>query len=145
MLLSLTTFSVAQRYESNQNSIIAFKVKDLPVIDGVVLDDPAWEDVVPATGFVQQSPDEGKPATERTEVKIMFSSKNMYVAAICYHSDPKDIIISDARRDSPLNDMDSFIFIIDTFNDYQNGYAFGTNAAGIEYDAQITNGGEGVQ
>ena len=39
--------------------------------------------------------------------------------------------------------MDSFIFIIDTFNDYQNGYAFGTNAAGIEYDAQITNGGEG--
>ena len=108
-----------------------------------MLDDPAWEDVVPATGFVQQSPDEGKPATERTEVKIMFSSKNMYVAAICYHSDPKDIIISDARRDSPLNDMDSFIFIIDTFNDYQNGYAFGTNAAGIEYDAQITNGGEG--
>ena len=74
LLLSLTTFSVAQRYESNQNSIIAFKVKDLPVIDGVVLDDPAWEDVVPATGFVQQSPDEGKPATERTEVKIMFSS-----------------------------------------------------------------------
>jgi len=143
LLLSLTTFSVAQRYESTQNSIIAFKVKDLPVIDGVVLDDPAWEDVIPATKFVQQSPDEGKPATERTEVKIMFSSKNMYVAAICYHSDPKDIIISDARRDSPLNDMDSFIFIIDTFNDYQNGYAFGTNAAGIEYDAQITNGGEG--
>ena len=46
-------------------------------------------------------------------------------------------------RDSPLDDMDSFIFIIDTFNDNQNGYAFGTNAAGIEYDAQITKGGEG--
>ena len=83
LLLSLTTFSVAQRYESTQNSIIAFKVKDLPVIDGVVLDDPAWEDVVPATGFVQQSPDEGKPATERTEVKIMFSNKNMYGNLFC--------------------------------------------------------------
>ena len=40
--------------------------------------------------------------------------------------------------------MDSFIFILDTFNDNQNGYAFGTNAAGIEYDAQITKGGENI-
>ena len=34
------------------------------------------------------------------------------------------------------------MFLLDTFKDYQNGYVFGTNAAGIEYDAQITGGGE---
>ena len=63
---------------------------------------------------------------------------------MCYTNQPENIIINDTRRDSPLDDMDSFIFILDTFNDNQNGYAFGTNAAGIEYDAQITKGGENI-
>ena len=125
------------------NTINAIKTKIPPNIDGIVIDDPAWKKIDATTGFIQQSPDEGKPATEKTEVKIMFSDENLYVAVICYHDDPEKIIISDARRDSPLDDMDSFIFILDTFRDYQNGYAFGTNAAGIEYDAQITKGGEG--
>ena len=34
------------------------------------------------------------------------------------------------------------MFILDTFKDQQNGYVFGTNAVGIEYDAQVSKGGE---
>ncbi|MEC7980702.1 MAG: DUF5916 domain-containing protein [Candidatus Neomarinimicrobiota bacterium] len=139
----LSSISLSQNYVENKNRMKAFEANDLPIIDGEVINDPAWKSILSASGFVQQSPDEGKSATEKTEVKIMFSDKNMYLAVICYHNDPENIMILDARRDSPLDDMDSFIFIIDTFNDNQNGYAFGTNAAGIEYDAQITKGGEG--
>ena len=56
------------------NTINAIKTKILPNIDGIVIDDPAWKKIDATTGFIQQSPDEGKPATEKTEVKIILIS-----------------------------------------------------------------------
>ena len=134
----------SQNTYSNEKSIIAVETKTPPKIDGNVLDDPVWKNISQTTGFIQQSPDEGKPASEKTIVKIAFTNDHFYLSVICYSDQPENIIINDTRRDSPLDDMDSFIFILDTFNDNQNGYAFGTNAAGIEYDAQITKGGENI-
>lgn len=134
----------SQNTYSNDKSIIAVETKTPPKIDGNVLDDPVWKNISQTTGFIQQSPDEGKPASEKTIVKIAFTNDHFYLSVICYSDQPENIIINDTRRDSPLDDMDSFIFILDTFNDNQNGYAFGTNAAGIEYDAQITKGGENI-
>ena len=43
----------------------------------------------------------------------------------------------------PLDDTDSFQMIVDTYRDRQNGFVFGTNPAGIEYDGQVTNEGQG--
>ncbi len=134
----------SQNTYSNDKSIIAIETKTPPKIDGNVLDDPVWKNISQTTGFIQQSPDEGKPASEKTIVKIAFTNDHFYLSVVCYSDQPENIIINDTRRDSPLDDMDSFIFILDTFNDNQNGYAFGTNAAGIEYDAQITKGGENI-
>ena len=64
-------------------------------------------------------------------------------APCCYDRDPSGIIVSDARRDAPLDDTDSFQIILDTYRDRQNGFVFGTNPAGIEYDGQVTNEGQG--
>ena len=128
----------------NEKSINAFETNTPPIIDGNVLDDPAWKNISQTTGFIQQSPYEGKQASEKTIVKIAFTKDHFYLSVVCYTNQTENIIINDTRRDSPLDDMDSFIFILDTFNDNQNGYAFGTNAAGIEYDAQITKGGENI-
>ncbi|MDP6339763.1 MAG: DUF5916 domain-containing protein [Candidatus Marinimicrobia bacterium] len=121
----------------------AVKAPADPIMDGDVLNDPAWAEVTAVTPFTQKTPDEGKAVSEETVVKVMYSDKYFYVAVIAYDRDPNEIVISDTRRDSPLNNSDSFSFIIDTFQDYQTGYLFGTNPAGIEYDAQITGGGEG--
>ena len=74
----------------------------------------------------------------------MYSEQMFYVSVICYDSNPEGIVISDTRRDAPLNNTDSFMFILDTFHDQQNGFVFGTNAGGIEYDAQVSGGGEGM-
>ena len=60
-----------------------------------------------------------------------------------YDSDPSGIIVSDARRDAPMDDTDSFQMIIDTYRDRQNGFVFGTNPVGVEYDGQVTNEGQG--
>ena len=114
-----------------------------PVVDGDVLGDPAWADVPFATGFRQTNPDEGQPATERTEVRILFTADTLYVGVICYDRDPGAIIVTDSRRDSSLADSDSFQLIFDTFRDRQNGFVFGTSPAGQEYDGQVVNEGAG--
>ena len=121
----------------------AFLVEDAPEIDGDVLGEAIWDDIVPATGFLQNTPDEGQPASERTEVRIIYTEDTIYFGIVCYVSDPSAIIVSDSRRDSSLNDTDSFQIIIDTYLDKQNGFVFGTNPAGLEYDGQVTNEGQG--
>ena len=114
-----------------------------PVIDGDVLGDTAYEDAPVATGFSQNQPDEGRPASDRTEVRIVYTDDTLYFGVVCYTRDPATIIVADSRRDSQLNDTDSFQIILDTFLDQQNGFVFGTNPAGIEYDGQVSNEGQG--
>jgi hypothetical protein len=118
----------------------AVQVTDPPAIDGV-LDDRQWEDATPLTDFVQAEPFEGRPASEDTEVRIVYDAQAIYIAVVCHDSDPSQIVTTSTRRDAGLDDMDSFQIIFDTFRDQQNGFVFGTNAAGIQYDAQVRSQG----
>jgi hypothetical protein len=121
----------------------AFRASDQPILDGDVINDPAWSSIEPITGFWQTQPFEGQPASEETEVRIIFDDQTFYLSVVCYDRDPSGIIVADSRRDSSLVDTDSFQFILDTYHDLQNGFVFGTNPAAIEYDGQVTNEGEG--
>ena len=120
---------------------VAVAIEDAPLLDGEVLGDPAWADVVPATGFRQTQPDEGEPASERTEVRVIFTEDTLYFGFVCYDRDPGSITISNSRRDSSLGDSDSIQIILDTFRDQQSGFVFGTSPAGQEYDGQVVNVG----
>lgn len=113
----------------------------LPTLDGDVLNDPAWQGVQPATGFRQIQPAEGRPASQKTEVFIGYSDSALYVGVIAWDDNPGGIIVSDSRRDSSLDDTDSFQIVIDGLLDRQNGFVFGTNPAGIQYDGQVTREG----
>lgn len=115
-----------------------------PVLDGDVLNDPIWQEVPAIDRLIQIQPNFGKPASEPTFIRMAYTKSTLYVGVVCYDSEPDKIVISDSRRDADLNDEDSFLFIIDTYNDRQNGFLFGTNAQGMEYDAQINNEGVGV-
>ena len=115
---------------------------EAPAIDGR-LDEDVWASAEPLTNFVQAEPFEGQPATERTEVRILFDEDAIYVGAMLYDSDPEGIIATDARRDSGLEDSDSFRIVFDTYHDLQNGFVFGTTPAGLEYDGQLSNAGGG--
>ena len=143
--ISLIIFLFSSIIYSSPNSdrfTKAYQAESTPIIDGDVLNDPAWESIPAITTFTQKTPDEGEPISERTVVKIMYSEKYFFLSVIAFDNDPNKIVISDTRRDASLNNSDSFSFIIDTFKDYQTGYLFGTNPSGIEFDAQITGGGE---
>ena len=112
-----------------------------PIVDGLVTDEQ-WESVEPFTGFIQQEPDNGAPATERTEVRLLLSDQTLYVGVIAFDGDPGGVLVSESRRDGDLNESDSVQILLDTFNDSQNAFLFGTNPEGIEYDGQIA--GEGA-
>ncbi len=120
----------------------AFSTIEAPAIDGR-LDEDVWAAAEPLTDFVQADPFEGEPATERTEVRILFDAEAVYIGAMLYDSDPDGIIATDARRDSNLDDTDSFRVVFDTYHDLQNGFVFGTTPAGLEYDGQLSNAGGG--
>ena len=119
----------------------AARMNSAPLLDGSVAGDEAWIGLTAITGFRQIEPDEGKAATQKTEVFLGFTEDTLYVGVICHDKDPSGIIVSDSRRDSSLADTDSFQFIVDGLYDHQNGLVFGTNPAGIEYDAQVTKEG----
>ncbi len=124
-------------------NIVAARLAQAPVLDGELLGDDAWAAVVPVTGFYQVRPFEGQPASERTEVRLGFTDDTLFVGVICFDGEPEEIIVSDSRRDASLRDGDSFQVIFDTYLDRRNGFVFGTNPAGIEYDGQVANEGSG--
>ncbi len=118
------------------------KVEEGPTIDGL-LDDPVWQLGSPLSDFVQNEPLEGKPATERTEVTLLYDTENLYVGVACYDSDPSGILVSESERDADLVNTDAFWMVFDTFLDRQSGFVFGTNPSGLEFDAQISKEGSG--
>ena len=124
----------------NEGAVQVLGGAEGPVVDGL-LDDGQWSGVEPFTDFIQQEPDNGAPASERTEVRLLLSDTTLYVGIIAFDSEPELVLASESRRDGDLNESDSVQIVLDTFNDSQNAFLFGTNPEGIEYDGQIA--GEG--
>ena len=92
-----------------KRSLAAAPVAEAPVLDGDVLADPAWARAAPSTGFWQTTPDEGQPATERTEVRIgLHRRRRSTSASSATTASPAGIIVADSRRDSSLDETDSF-------------------------------------
>ena len=114
-----------------------------PAIDGEVINDRVWNTIFPITSMTQITPNFGEPSSEKTEIRLAYTNKTFYISVIGFDNEPSKIVVSDSRRDADLNDEDSFLFILDTYNDLQNGFLFGTNADGMQYDAQIDNEGVG--
>ena len=119
----------------------AVKVTEAPTIDGL-LDEGMWQGATPLGGFVQAEPLEGMPGSENTEVRLLYDDEAIYVGVTLHDRDPSLIVTTETRRDADLGEMDSFQMIFDTFHDRQNGFVFGTNAAGVQYDAQVRDQGE---
>ncbi len=130
-----------QRATEGLPEALAVRVAAAPTFDGLV-NDPLWESIEPASDFVQQNPDEGKPATERTEVRVAFDDSNLYFGIICYDRQRENIVVTQNRRDGSLDDTDSIQLLIDTYNDGQSAFVFGTSPTGIEFDAQVTKAGQ---
>ena len=110
------------------------------MLDGA-LDEAAWSEAPIASGFIQNDPREGTPATHDTEVRVLYSDDALYFGVWAKDSDPSKIIVSDLKKDYGTGGSDGFRIVLDTFHDGRNGYQFATNPAGAKWDSQMANEG----
>jgi hypothetical protein len=114
----------------------AIRVERAPRMDGT-LDDPLWQQAIPITDFRQREPFEGQPATEKTEVRILYTRREVYFGIVCRDSSGKGIVATELRRDVSLNLDDYFEILIDSARDRRNAYVFALNALGTQQDGLI--------
>ena len=128
--------------EGGQATMRAIRLLAGIEVDGR-LDEPVYETVAPVSGFIQQLPDEGAPATERTDAWVMFDDENFYVAGRCWDSaPPSEWEATEMRRDAfNMLNNDLFGFLIDTFYDRRNALLFYANPLGGFVDQALTNEG----
>jgi hypothetical protein len=138
LAVTITLFGLATQGPTASARAVA----TVPVIDGR-LNEPAWQDATPITGFIQRELHEGQPISERTEVRIITNGEALYVGAWLYDSDASGIVPGERVRDGDITKNDYFGILLDTYHDRQNGFVFTTTPAGIEYDGQVVNEGEG--
>ncbi|MCE5250210.1 carbohydrate binding family 9 domain-containing protein [bacterium] len=123
-------------FAQETKTVTAVKI-DRPVkLDGF-LSEEVWKNVEPLTDFTQLDPREGEPATEKTEVRVLFDDKSLYIGIICHDSEPDKIIHHELAWDGNITDDDSFIIGLDTFNDQRTGCYFGINPNGAQVDALV--------
>ena len=124
------------RQAQQRRAVTALRMGDdeRVVLDGR-LDEAVWARAVPAADFIQQDPDNGKPATEPTEVRILYNRNALYMGVTCFDSEPDKWLGYQRRRDEFLQADDRFMWTIDTFNNQQTGYYFEMNPSGLMGDA----------
>ena len=93
-------------------------------------------------GFQQRDPKDGTPVTQKTEVYLGYTDKNLYVVCVCFDSEPGKIRARLVRREL-INDDDQFGFVLDTFHDRQHGLFFYLNPLGVQQDGIWIENGNG--
>jgi hypothetical protein len=104
-----------------------------PVVDGR-LDDAAWATAEAAGEFVQMRPDPGKPASERTEARVLYTDDAVYVGMRMYDSAPDSVAAQLARRDASGVYSDWAHVLIDSYHDRRTGFRFSVNPRGVKKD-----------
>jgi Domain of unknown function (DUF5916)/Carbohydrate family 9 binding domain-like len=121
---------------SQEKEVEAFKT-DLPVIIDGSLEDVAWKSAPIANHFIQNFPNVGAPATQATEVRILYDNSAIYIAAHLY-DDPSLIRKQiTARDEEQLKDLDYFSVFFDTYDDHQNGFQFLVTSSNVQSDARL--------
>jgi hypothetical protein len=125
----------------NKNiTVRAVRIAQPIVIDGR-LDEEVYQSIEPTGGFIQQDPKEGAPASENTDVWVMFDARNLYVTAQCWDTHPELEVATELRHDSSnIVSNDNFAVILDTFNDMRNGFSFQSNPIGGNRESAVVDG-----
>ena len=111
---------------------------EAPAIDGR-LDDAVWKTVEWGGGFVQRTPYEGKAPSQETAFKILYDTRNLYVAYRCYDTEPDEIVRRMSRRDGFEGDWVEIN--IDSYYDKRTAFSFTISVSGVKGDEFISDNG----
>lgn len=135
-LSSMLTLPLLAQAPPGRATYTAVRATAAPVVDGD-LSDAVWQSAPEITGFTQRDPDEGKPATQQTRLRIVYDDAAIYFGALMEDSGQVRPLL--ARRDSDLNAGDYIRISIDSQHDRLNGAAFVVNASNVQMDMILYN------
>lgn len=138
-ILFLTSSAFAQKINDSYRLHIS-KASSEILIDGI-MDEKAWEDAAVATDFFMITPMDTSFAKVKTDVRMSYDEENLYLIVINYHGVKGPYMVESLRRDFSFGKNDNFLLFMDPFDDQTNGFSFGANAAGAQWDGIMFNGG----
>jgi len=138
--VAITDAESTPEAHSERRTMEAMYVSESPRIDGK-LDDAVWQQFEFHDNFLAREPF-GMPASEKTEIAILYDDNYLYIGARCYDTEPDKIRATEMRRDGQLSKDDYFDLFFDTFHDSRNAFSFTTNPLGLRLDGTITEDGK---
>jgi hypothetical protein len=126
----------AQR--SQPDSFKALRTESPVKLDGI-LDEADWAKAPRISNFTQRELNETMPATEKTEVAVLYNQTELYIGVWCFDSEPDKIVAQKMKWDFEYGVEDNFIIVLDTYRDRRNAYLLVTNPNGAQYDALVVD------
>jgi hypothetical protein len=142
ILLAICLFSW---HASAQKKNIAYqyhirKATGAIAIDGVM--DDAWLKADSTSSFFMVTPMDTSVAKVHTDVRMTYDNSNLYIIAVCYTAGTGQYMVESLKRDFNFQKNDNFIFFLDPFDARTDGFSFGANAAGAQWDGTMYEGGK---
>lgn len=131
--------AIAQKINSSYR--LNIQKTDEPIIIDGKLEEQTWIDADVATDFFMITPMDTSFSQVRTDVRMAYDNKHIYMIVINYHAVEGPYMVESLRRDFNFGKNDNFIFFMDPFEDQFNGFSFGANAAGAQWDGIMFDGG----
>ncbi|HST60493.1 MAG TPA: DUF5916 domain-containing protein [Longimicrobium sp.] len=114
-------------------AIRAMERTESVVVDGR-LDEALWQSPSPATDFVQYEPNQGQPATQRTEVRLAYDAEALYVGARMYDTLGAEGVRTRLARRDATTESDYIELVFDTYHDHTGRTVFNVNPSGVKID-----------
>ncbi|MEM9326077.1 MAG: DUF5916 domain-containing protein [Bacteroidota bacterium] len=140
--VSLLLFGLLAAGQNSEDFVIKIqRVIDPIKVDGQLLED-TWAQADVAADFFRVLPMDTGRAETKTEVRMAYDDRNIYMAITCWDELPGENIAASLKRDFSFSLNDNFLVFIDPFQDKTNGFSFGASAAGAQWDGLQANGGQ---
>ena len=110
-------------------------------VDGI-LNEQTWKEAEVAADFFMVLPMDTSLAKVKTEVRMSYDGENLYLIATCLHKEDQKYMVESLKRDFVFGKNDNFLLFMDPFDDQTNGFSFGANAAGAQWDGMMYEGGK---
>lgn len=101
-----------------------------------VPDEEFWQSAAPLQ-MTMHSPVFGKQPTEKSDIRIVYDEKFLYIGAWLYYDDPSMMQSVSYKRDYMGMGSDWLGIFLDTYNDKENSQMFFTTPDGLRFDAGI--------
>ncbi|HUQ79603.1 MAG TPA: DUF5916 domain-containing protein [Gemmatimonadaceae bacterium] len=138
LVLAIAAALQVPAHDSAAPAAVASRARDALHIDGR-LDEAAWRDATPITTFAQRDPNAGAPATQPTDIRILYDASAIYIGARLTDSTatPSSRL---GRRDSSLSGSDWLYVTFDSYHDHLTAFRFGVNPDGVRRDEKVGGG-----